>query len=149
MSVRDGIWIWVFLTGCGQNLGSIQGFELNNPQSAVWSKDEATSRIAVVTSDHDSLCEALSSGAAPGTWALWVWSQGEARYESELAADAMADIRDGVLDDLFEGDGVVQIDDREGELEVLVDLSFGEDRVRGQLRASSCEVDLFAGQEGS
>jgi hypothetical protein len=148
MSVRNGILFLSFLAGCDRNLGSIQGFELGNPQSAVWSKDEATSRIAVVASDHDALCAALTAGAAPGTWALWVWSQGEARYESDLPADAMADIRDGVLDDVFEGDGVVQIDDQEGDLDVLVDVSFGEDRVRGTLRASPCEVDLFAAQQG-
>jgi hypothetical protein len=148
MSVRYGIFVLSALAGCDRNLGSIEGFELGNPQSAVWAKDEATSRVGVVASDHESLCAALTSAAAPGTWALWVWTQDEASYEADLSADAMVDIRDGVLDDVFPGDGVVRIDDREGELQVQVDLTFGEDRVKGSLRASPCEVDLFAAQQG-
>jgi hypothetical protein len=152
MSVRGGIYLvsgWL-LSGCGGGLDAIQGFDLGNPKSAVWTTDEATDRVMVVAADQDDLCTALSTpdGAVAGQWTMSVWSTEAARYEVELAAEAVVSIRDGVLDDDFQGDGTIEIDDSNGDLQVRVDLDFGEDQVKGVMKAEPCDFTLFAEPTG-
>lgn len=147
MSVRGAIYVVLggLLSGCGGSLGSIQGFDLGNPKSAVWAKDEGNDRVMVVASDQKDLCDALGTpeGAVEGLWTLSLWSTEAAVYETELTAEAIASIRDGVLDDDFEGDGTIRIDDANGDLQVKVDLTFGSDRLKSSFKADPCDFTLF------
>lgn len=154
MSVRRGLCALWCLSGCNRDLNEIEGYDLGHPTSAVWNKDDTTQLVMVVASDYDSLCSVLSSsdGSEPGSFTLWTWSTVAAVYEEDLSAKSLANLRDGVLDNDYLGDGVLLLDNvkdatRE-DLRVHIDLQFGSDRVKGNLEAEHCDADLFGALEG-
>jgi hypothetical protein len=139
-------WGWLLLLGgCDRNLGSIEGFDLGHARSAVWATEPETDRVFVVATDDDGdLCKAVGDGRTrDGTWTLVLWSTEAASYETDLSADAWVDLRDGLIDDTFGGNGLVWVDDG-NTLQVHVDLDFDDDRLKGNLDAESCDADLFA-----
>jgi hypothetical protein len=147
MSIR-GAGLLVFAIGCNRDLGSIEGYDLGNARSAAWAKDAETDRVRVVASDNDDVCGLLADGDPEATiWTLTVTSTDAASYEEELSAEAVAVIRDGVLDNDYVGDGAMQIDDAEGDLIVHVDVTFDSDRVNGVFRAEPCEAVVFDAAE--
>jgi hypothetical protein len=139
------MWWILLLTGCDHQLDSIEGYDLGRPETVVWSKDDESGRVMVVASDLNDLCDVLDTGEwpSPPYWALWTWSETEASYESELDAEAFASIQDGILDDTFEGGGVMVLDDGDKALDVHIDVEFGADRILADLQADNCDADLF------
>ena len=146
--MRGGMgFVWlVSAVGCNRSLDSIEGYDLGRAKSAAWAKEAGTERVMVVASDDEAICELLADpGGATPEWTLSVWTTAPAAYEEELPVEAVAVIRDGILDDDYFGDGTMRIDDANGDLEVHVDVGFGPDRVNGRVRAAACDADLFAG----
>jgi hypothetical protein len=134
------------VVGCNRDLDSIEGYDLGHPESAAWAKDPGSERVMVVASDHEDVCALLRDPTGPErtTWTLSVWSTAAASYEADLPVDAIAVIRDGVLDDDYFGDGLMRIDDGRDELQVDLDVNFGPDRVRAHVKAVPCASELFA-----
>lgn len=144
MSVR---WVGMVLIamGCNRELGSIEGYDLGNARSAGWAKEEGTDRVKVVASDDKKVCDLLAAGSEldESIWTLSVWSTGAAGYEEVADVEAFLVVRDGLLDQDYVGDGEFQFDDAEGDLQVHVDLTFGDDRINGNFRAEPCDAIVF------
>jgi len=139
-----------FSTGCDNNLDSIDGHQLGEPESVIYGINES-GHVMVVMSDLPHLCEAVRSADPPSRNQFWVlssWSHIDASDPGRYVVDSYASItKNGTVHEYETQAGNLDIYSLSlGHIKADVNLRFATgDDVSAEVEGLHCDANLFVG----
>ncbi len=135
---------------CDRNLDTLDGHDLGQPTSAVFSRDD-NGHVMVVMSNLTDLCQTLAEADSPTTddfWVLSAWTHVGVDEPDEYAVEAYVAVSTNQEIEEYDTEaGGMTFSRLDADMiKGRLDITFpGNDRVKAHITADYCEADLFVG----
>ena len=135
---------------CDHNLDTLDGHELGEPTSAVFSRD-SNGHVMLVLSSLSDLCQTLAEADAPKTddfWVLSAWTSVGVDEPDEYAVEAYVAVSTNQEVEEYdtEAGGIEFSKVDASEIQGVIDITFpGNDQIKARFEAEYCDSDLFVG----